>query len=69
MKPAGEGPDREVYFEFTAMGSSVRVAAIDAATGVETVVVGPVSASAADLERLALAKLKARLAKRGISGQ
>jgi hypothetical protein len=50
------------------MGSSVRVAAIDAATGIETVVVGPASAAAADLERLALAKLKARLAKPGISG-
>jgi hypothetical protein len=63
MTSPGEGADREVYFEFNAMGASVRVAAIDAATGVETVVVGPASASAADLERLALAKLKARLAR------
>jgi hypothetical protein len=68
MKSPGHNADREVYFEFTSMGSSVRVAAIDAATGVETVVIGPASASAADLERLALAKLKARLAKPGISG-
>jgi hypothetical protein len=63
MTSSGQGVDREVYFEFTSMGSSVRVAAIDAATGIETVVVGPASASAADLERLALAKLKARLAR------
>jgi Domain of unknown function (DUF6898) len=63
MKPPGQDADREVYFEFTSLGSSVRVAAIDAATGIETVVVGPASASAADLERLALAKLKARLAR------
>ena len=52
----------EVYFEFTAVGAVVRVAAIDAATGVEVIVMGPASASAADLKRLALAKLKARLA-------
>jgi hypothetical protein len=63
MTSPGQVSDREVYFEFTSLGSSVRVAAIDAATGVETVVVGPASASAADLERLALAKLKARLAR------
>jgi hypothetical protein len=52
-----------VYFEFTTIGSSVRVAAIDAATGVEVVVVGPAAAAKADLERLALQKLKARLSR------
>jgi translation initiation factor 1 (eIF-1/SUI1) len=52
----------EVYFEFTAIGSAVRVAAIDAASGTEVVIVGPSNASAADLERVATAKLKARLA-------
>jgi hypothetical protein len=59
------GADREgeVYFEFTQVGASVRVAAIDGATGIEVTVVGPASAAARDLERLALAKLKARLAK------
>jgi hypothetical protein len=36
MTSPGESADREVYFEFNAMGASVRVAAIDAATGVET---------------------------------
>ena len=56
---------REVYFEFTAVGSAVKVAAIDADSGVEVAVMGPTSASAADLERLALAKLKARLAREG----
>jgi hypothetical protein len=52
-----------VYFEFTAIGSSVRVAAIDAATGVEVSVIGPVRASRADLQDLALRKLRTRLAK------
>jgi hypothetical protein len=65
MKPDTETVDREVYFEFTALGSAVRVAAIDSATGVETVIVGPANASAADLERLALNKLRARLAREG----
>jgi len=59
---AAEDSGREVYFEFTAIGRSVKVSAIDAATGLEVSVVGPASASRADLERLALQKLKARLA-------
>ena len=59
------GEDREVYFEFTVVGATVRVAAIDAQTGTEVIVMGPASASRADLERLALAKLKARLKSAG----
>ena len=55
--------DHEVYFEFTAVGSAVKVAAIDAETGLEVAVMGPACAARADLERLALQKLKARLAK------
>jgi Domain of unknown function (DUF6898) len=39
----------------------VKVSAIDAATGFEVSVIGPASASQADLERLALQKLNARL--------
>jgi translation initiation factor 1 (eIF-1/SUI1) len=56
-------PGQEVYFEMTRLGASVRVAAIDAATGVEVTVVGPASAAQSDLQKLALAKLKVRLAK------
>ena len=52
---------REVYFEFTTIGTSVKVVAIDAATGTEVSVVGPANAAQSDLERLALGKLKARL--------
>jgi hypothetical protein len=52
-----------VYFEFTTVGSVVKVAAIDAATGAEVVVMGPATAAQADLECLALAKLKLRLAR------
>lgn len=62
MAAAGEGP-REVLFEFTAIGSVVKVAAIDADTGIEVSVMGPASAAQSDLQKLALAKLKARLAR------
>jgi hypothetical protein len=54
---------REVYFEFTPVGAVVKVAAIDSVTGIEVTVMGPASALQADLERLALQKLKARLAR------
>ena len=57
----GNTPAGGVYFEFTPVGASVKVAAIDAATGTEVSVIGPVRASQADLQRLALQKLKARL--------
>jgi hypothetical protein len=54
-------PAGGVYFEFTPIGTSVKVVAIDAATGIEVSVVGPVRASQADLQQLALQKLKVRL--------
>ena len=55
------GP-REVLFEFTAIGNVVKVSAIDPASGIEVSVMGPVRASRADLQQLALAKLNTRLA-------
>ena len=63
MAAADDDPG-EVLFEFTAIGHSVKVAAIHAASGVEVSVVGPASAARADLERLALQKLRTRLAGR-----
>src|SRR5262249_27327605 len=54
---------RDVYFEFTAIGSSVKVVAIDSETGIEVAIVGPSNAAQADLERLARQKLKVRLAR------
>ena len=58
------GPEpREVFFEFIAIGSAVKVTAIDAATGTEGSAIGPAGAAQADLEQLALGKLKARLAR------
>ncbi|MEW6451661.1 MAG: serine hydroxymethyltransferase [Pseudomonadota bacterium] len=55
--------EREVYFEFLAIGQTVKVVAIDSVTAIEVSVMGPVSASQADMKRLALNKLKARLAR------
>jgi len=55
--------NRDVYFEFTVVGAAVRVSAIDSAAGIEVVAMGPASASQADLQQLALGKLKARLAR------
>jgi len=53
----------EVYFEYRTIGTTVRFAAVHAAAGTETVVMGPAHAATADLERLALGKLRARLAR------
>ena len=69
MPSARDGEPREVYFEFIAIGAVVKVMAIDAATGTEVSVMGPAGAAQADLEQLALAKLKARLAREGSNPQ
>lgn len=55
---SGQG---QVYFEFTQIGAQMRVAAIDARTGVEVVVIAPVAATQHQMQILALAKLKRRL--------
>ena len=59
--PDDPSQQREIYFEFVAIGRHVKVSAIDAATGTEVSVMGPATASRADLQRLALQKLLARL--------
>jgi hypothetical protein len=60
-----EPKEREVYFEFIAVGNAVKVTAIDSVTGIEVSTMGPVSASQGDLKQLALRKLKARLSREG----
>ncbi|MBX9840223.1 MAG: serine hydroxymethyltransferase [Xanthobacteraceae bacterium] len=56
------GPEeREVYFEFIAVGNAVKVTAIDSLTGTEVSTMGPASATQMDLKQLALQKLRARL--------
>jgi len=58
----GNAGEREIYFEFVALGNSVRVSAICSVTGVEVQVIGPANAARRDLEQLALRKLERRLA-------
>ncbi len=48
-------------FEFVTLGDSVRVAAVDVASGVEVVVTGPRSAAQAGLERVEGRKLARKL--------
>jgi hypothetical protein len=52
----------EVFFEITRVGDVQRVAAIDAATGVEVVIQAPANASLVDVRALALRKLERALA-------
>jgi hypothetical protein len=54
---------REVFFEITVVGSSAKVAAIDGTSGIEVLVLGPAHVADTDLKRLAVAKLRARLAR------
>jgi hypothetical protein len=54
-------PD-EVYFEFVQLGQQMRVAAVDAATGTEVVVIAPSTASQQQMQQAALAKLRRKLA-------
>jgi hypothetical protein len=55
----------EVYFEFTWIGSQMRVAAIDARTGTEVIIVAPVTATQIQMQNIALAKLRRRLEQTG----
>ena len=57
MSPDG----RAVYLEFVQLGNSLKATAIDPETGIEASVLGPLSAARADLQAMAVAKLKRRL--------
>lgn len=57
-----DGGGREVIFEFKPIGGSVKLTAVDVASGIEVSVVGPTGpASHRELERIALQKLQQRL--------
>ena len=55
---------REVLFEFSAVGNSVKVCAVDPETLVEATIIGPVSAGEETLKHAALQKLRYVLAKK-----
>lgn len=51
----------EVYFEFVQVGQQMRVAAIDADSGTEVIVITPVAATKMQMQQMALAKLRKKL--------
>jgi len=53
--PDGE---REVYLEFLVVGDSIKVVAVDAASGTEVSITGSVHAPKAELEKVAMDKLR-----------
>ena len=53
--------DDEVYFEFVQVGQQMRVAAIDAGTGMEVIVITPASANKYQMQQIVLAKLRRKL--------
>lgn len=57
-------PSRDVIFEFSAVGNSVKVCAIDARSGLEVSIVGPVNAGESALRKAAYDKLEYMLEKR-----
>lgn len=57
----GSPPRGEVFFEITRVGPQMRVAAIDANSGIEVIVIAPASATKMQMQSLALAKLRRRL--------
>lgn len=61
MGGGGSGSSGEVFFEFTQLGPQMRVAAIDAATATEVVIIAPLTATRLQMQNLALAKLRRKL--------
>ena len=54
----------EVILEYTHVGNSVRVTAVDAATGTEATIQVPAGLSQSDMQKAALRKLEYVLAKK-----
>lgn len=57
------GPRGEVYVEYKQVGQIIKVTAIDAATGLEAVIMGPASTAQTQLQKIAVQKLKMQLKK------
>ena len=55
----------EVYIEYTQAGNQMRIAAIDASSGVEVVAIAPLNATQQQMQQLALGKLRRRMLKLG----
>lgn len=61
----GASGGNEVYFECRQIGGQMRVAATDAKTGIEVIVIAPVTATQIQMQSVALAKLRRRLGQSG----
>jgi hypothetical protein len=55
----------QVFFEFHQVGAQMRVAAIDAATSTEVVIIAPLTATRIQMQNIALAKLRRKLGEAG----
>jgi hypothetical protein len=53
--------DGEILFEFVQVGVQMRVAAIHVPSGTEVIVITPAAATRAQMQQVALAKLRKRL--------
>ncbi len=64
-KDAGQalGKRGEVYIEFKQIGQAIKVTAVDAATGLEVIIMGPASAAQTHLQKVAIDKLKMQMKK------
>ena len=62
-RPGPPQSHRAIIFEFQQIGASVKVSAVDEATGLEVSIVGPSSAMRGHLESVARAKLMRALEK------
>jgi len=56
-------PHGEIYIEYKQVGQTMKVIAVDAATGTEVVIMGPASAAQSHLQKVAIQKLKMQLKK------
>ena len=63
------GPRGEIYIEYIQVGQTMKVTAVDAATGTEVVIMGPVSATQSQLQKVAVQKLQMQLKKAESEGE
>ena len=62
-------PRGEIYIEYKQVGQTMKVIAVDAATGTEVVIMGPASAAQSHLQKVAIQKLKMQLKKAESEGE
>ena len=54
---------KEIYIEYKQVGQAMKVTAVDAKSGIEVVIMGPVSAAQTHLQKIAVQKLEMQLKK------